>query len=174
MLTNGWKVVGLMNIHRVTAAHLPQIQGLRDEHGVLLRQSNARHALPPLNNEEDWLHNPNCGVFVGVPQPTDSWVAGYIIAWARQSPFGELPENTGLITELVLDAHRYYGGLGRALVDAGRAWLTEQECQGVAALVPRFRPVEQAFWRALGAVPEPHGWDIMKQQPMWELLWIAL
>jgi hypothetical protein len=62
-----------------------------------------------------------------------------------------LPERYGLITEIALDMHSYNAGMGRSLVQVLRAWFANQGIEHAIAAVPRRYPVEQAFWRALGA-----------------------
>ncbi|NJL56281.1 GNAT family N-acetyltransferase [bacterium] len=51
-----------------------------------------------------------------------SSVVGYGLGTVRRLPHTQ----AGVIEELVLDAHRYYGGLGRRLAVALRAWFEEQ------------------------------------------------
>lgn len=98
--------------------------------------------------------------------------AGYIA--------GKVTCGIGQVDHIALDAHRYYGGVGRALLVALRAWLGEQGGEGMLVKVPRYSPVEQAFWRALGATAcdlktllRPHcdreTWQI---GPEW--LWLSL
>lgn len=117
---------------------------------MLLRQSDGRFTPPSATVDiaEGWLKNPNCTVFVGVETET---VSGYITCWRQHSPYGDLPAGVGIIEELALDAHHYYPGLGRGLVAAARAWFEQHNLTYLAACVPRYHAVEQAFWRALGA-----------------------
>ncbi len=75
---------------------------------------------------------------------------GYIAGRVQPMP-GLVPDTIGLITEIALDAHGYYGGVGRALVDALRAWFAAQGIVKIAVWTPHFDAVSQAFWRSLGA-----------------------
>jgi len=54
---------------------------------------------------------------------------------------------------MALDAHAYHPGLGRALNEAAVAWAKGRGATVLWALVPRYDPVAQAFWRSLGAQP---------------------
>jgi hypothetical protein len=67
------------------------------------------------------------------------------------------------IDVIALDAHTYHARLGRSLVDAVR-----RDGSQVVALVPRYAPVEQAFWRALGAKE----WTAWETPP--ESIWMTL
>jgi hypothetical protein len=50
-----------------------------------------------------------------------------------------------------LDAHSYHPGLARALVAAVRDAARAHGAAGVLVNVPSYDPVEQAFWRSVGA-----------------------
>jgi hypothetical protein len=123
---------------------------LRQERLVLLQQSDAR-LTAPTESLPEMLDDPHCQVLVG---EREGQVVGYAVGYIRQSPAGMLPADTGLISELTLDAHKYHGGLGRQLYAELRAWLLEQQVQHIAVRVPRYHAVEQAFWRSLGAIPD--------------------
>jgi ribosomal protein S18 acetylase RimI-like enzyme len=75
---------------------------------------------------------------------------GYLVGGIFQNP-GFLPERSGLVYELAVDAHGKAGGIGRELVAAFWGWLHEQGITDIEARVPVTHPIAQAFWRASGA-----------------------
>lgn len=103
-----------------------------------------------------WLDDERCVVLAA---ERDGQLVGCIVGWIQPLP-GYPSDQLGMITELAIDAHRYQQGVGRALVDALRAWFDERGVTAMAVLSSRRLAVDQAFWRSVGAV------DWM------ELLWI--
>lgn len=81
----------------------------------------------------------------------DDQIVGYIIGAIQASPPGVVPDRVGAILEIAISAHSNQGGLGRHLLEPVRAWFVERGLTRMIAYVPRRQPVEQAFWRALGA-----------------------
>lgn len=136
-----------MEIRSATEKDLAQLEALHRERVVLLRQSDPRCDFP-VENITTWIENTDCTLYVG---DQDGQVVGYIAGWVHHSPFGVLPPDTGLISELTLDAHKYHGGLGRTLFTTLCEWFSDQDIKQVVVVVPRYHAVEQAFWRALGA-----------------------
>lgn len=131
------------------SADLPAIAHLRAERRALLIQSDRRyHALTP-GDLDAWLADPAALVIVGLDAA--GAVLAYATAWTLVSPYGPLPDGLGIIDEWALDAHRYHGGLGRALAATVCGRLRARAGSQIAVLVPRYHAVEQAFWRALGA-----------------------
>lgn len=59
---------------------------------------------------------------------------------------------TGKIEHFVVDAHDGSGGVGTMLFKAVRQWAAGQQVVSLAVDVPRYHAVQQAFWRAKGAV----------------------
>lgn len=136
---------------------LPHIERLRQERWVLLCQSDGRFRQQQYGDLRAWLTTPECAVWVGETQPkgessASADIVGYLTAWHTISPYGRLPAEMGLIDELALDAHKYHAGLGRGLVERARHELNTRQKTHIIACVPRYHAVEQAFWRALGAV----------------------
>lgn len=163
-----------MRLRPASDTDLPQLAQLWQEYRVLLCQSDPHfEALLPDHNS--WLHqisavmaDPECIV---VAAEADDGLAGFIIARV-------LDDETGLVESLVLDAHRYHGGLGRELVRAMRAWLAQREVKRVFVRVPRHHAVEQAFWLSLGgreveAVDKYHWMETRWKIPP-EFMWITL
>ncbi|MBC8098253.1 MAG: GNAT family N-acetyltransferase [Armatimonadetes bacterium] len=137
---------------------------LRQERAALLRQIDARLLPAPFSLNPDNAHET-----VWVALNTER-VVGYIVGCVQTSPHGTLPAGYGVITDLALDVHYYYGGLGRALVMAMRTWFTTQAVTHAFVLAPRYYAGEQAFWRALGAT-EAHTSPLPTSAAM---IWMAL
>ena len=136
---------------------LPHIERLRQERWVLLCQSDGRFRQQQPGDIRAWLTSPECDLWVGAKQSEGeasalAGIIGYVTAWHTTSPYGRLPDDMGLIDELALDAHQYHAGLGRGLVERARHELNARQKRHIIACVPRYHAVEQAFWRALGAV----------------------
>jgi ribosomal protein S18 acetylase RimI-like enzyme len=136
-----------VEIRSATPKDLAQLQALHQERIVLLRQSDPRCDFP-VEKVAAWLENTDCTLYVG---EQNGEIVGYVVGWVNHSPFGILPPDTGLISELTLDAHKYHGGLGRTLFTTLCEWFSDQDIKQVIVIVPRYHAVEQAFWRALGA-----------------------
>ncbi len=94
-----------------------------------------------------WLNDPRCGCFAAVD---DGEPVGYIVGWLQPVP-GIVPGQIGLVSEIAIDAHGYYGGAGRELAGRLRAWFAERGAQQMAVVTPHFDAVSQAFWRSFGA-----------------------
>ena len=141
-------------IRLATTADLPAMVALWHEKTVVQQQSDARFHLLPDGDQRwsaaaaNWLSDPCCRILVG--ERTDG-IVGYIVGWIQDAPPGLSPEKVGVVTDIAVGLHSYQSGLGRMLLDALRVWLAEQEIMALMANVPRRQPVEQAFWRALGA-----------------------
>lgn len=81
----------------------------------------------------------------------DATIQGYVTVWLHDMPPGFTPEQVGCITEMALDLHTASAGAGRALLQAARAWLSDHRITALIVQVPHRQPVQQAFWRGLGA-----------------------
>ncbi len=163
-----------MRLRPASENDMPQLAQLWDEYRMLLCQSNPRFEVVLLEHDI-WLQQ--TGAKLNSPEwmvavaEADDGLAGFIIA----SPMGD---HTGLIESLVLDAHRYHGGLGRKLVKTACTWLAQQGAKRAFVRVPRHYAVEQAFWRALGgrevkAVDRVHWMETNWKIPP-EFMWITL
>jgi ribosomal protein S18 acetylase RimI-like enzyme len=139
-----------LNVRPATLDDTPSLNFLRQERVVLLQQSDSRLTAPTLNFASA-LHDSHCAVLVG---EQEGRIAGYTVGYVEMCPMGALPPGVGYIAELTLDAHRYYGGLGRMLYRALRDWFSQRGVTRVIVHVPRYHAVEQAFWRSLGAVED--------------------
>jgi ribosomal protein S18 acetylase RimI-like enzyme len=151
---------------RAAKAHdIPRLAELWHEKMVLQQQFDPRYRLMPDSSERwsgamaEWLNNPLCAVFVA---EADNTLFGYSIGWIRDTLPGLLPEREGVITDLCIDPHSGQHSLGRKLVYPLHQWFQAQTITHIVAQVPHRSPVEQAFWRGMGAT----AWL--------ELMWIKL
>lgn len=141
-------------IRSANAADIPKIAMLWHEKMILQQQSDRRLALLPdaparwSSAAGEWLNNDCCRMNVAL---RDDEIVGYIIGWIQSSSPGLSPERIGVITDISVGVHSYQSGLGRILLEALRDWFCERGVVQLIAHVPRRQPVEQAFWRALGA-----------------------
>jgi ribosomal protein S18 acetylase RimI-like enzyme len=136
------------------AADIPKMAMLWHEKMILQQQSDRRLTLLPdalarwSAAAGQWLNNDCCRMNVAL---RGDEIVGYIIGWIQASSPGLSPERIGVVTDIAVGLHSYQSGLGRLLLDALRGWFCEQDIIQLIAHVPRRQPVEQAFWRALGA-----------------------
>ena len=106
-----------------------------------------------------WLDDEGYRVYVA---DRDSEIVGYIVGRIEAAPPGLLPDRLGVIVEIAVGVHSYQSGLGQRLLEPVRDWFRQCGITQMLANVPRRQPVEQAFWRALGATE------------LTEVLWIKL
>ncbi len=143
-----------ITIRRAEQTDIPELSRLWLEKTTLQQQFDRRFLLAVEGRAawerrlREWLADPACAVLVGAAGET---LSGYIIGWVQDAPPGLVPARIGAVTDLALDAHRYQGGAGRALVKALRAWLSEQGIEHLVVYAPFRGAVEQAFWRSMGA-----------------------
>ena len=88
----------------------------------------------------EYLNNQDTPIFIAL---VNEGIGGFIVT--------EICDSDGVIHEIALDAHQYHGGMGRELVKYSREYFFKQGVKQIIVKVPRFHPVEQAFWLALGA-----------------------
>jgi ribosomal protein S18 acetylase RimI-like enzyme len=138
-----------------TLTDLPELTRLWHEKMVLQQQFNRRFRLMPnaqtiwAQAVSEWLSNSNCRIETARHNDT---LVGYAIGWIRPAPPGVIPTHLGYVEEVVVDPHSRQGGVGRELLDGLKEWFVEHDIQNVVACVPHLGAVEQAFWRAQGAV----------------------
>ncbi len=134
------------NVRPALPTDLTVLESLYTERQTIVTQADPR--LRPLPGALIWLERSGGMVWVG-GQP----LGGYVSVWVNTWPGGVLPANTAVIDQMALDAHAYHPGLGRALIEAAWEWSKQQGASQLLALIPRYDPVGQAFWRSLGAHP---------------------
>ncbi|HEX2620683.1 MAG TPA: GNAT family N-acetyltransferase [Phototrophicaceae bacterium] len=155
-----------MKIRLATLNDTASLTFLRQERVVLLQQSDPRLTAPS-DDFDTMLNDPNCRVVVG---EIDDRIVGYAAGYIRQYLEHPLFPEVGLIAEMTLDAHKYYGGLGRALFLELRNRLNQTTISRMVVRVARYHAVEQAFWRSLGASEDPE--PIFEISPA--LVWMRL
>lgn len=120
-----------------------------------------------IERTSDRLGGADFVVFVAM----DGGPVGYIVGELRQ---GE-DQILGIVREMALDAHRYHAGLGRGLWAVLRDWFTQAGAARIVVQVPRYHPVEQAFWRSAGAVEWSDATTIQAAGEIPpELMWMTL
>lgn len=153
-----------MNIRQPTAEDIQELSRLMDERQHLLAQMDKRFSMTNADaikqKLDSYLIDANNVIFVAEEV---HHLVGFIVGIVK-------PDGIGVIAEMVLDAHFYHGGLGRILVQAIRKYFEENQVNQIFALVPRYHPVEQAFWRALGTQEWKN--EAWKSPP--ELMWMKL
>jgi GNAT superfamily N-acetyltransferase len=143
-----------VKIRPVNAADISQIAMLWHEKMTLQQQSDRRLTLLPDARSRwsaaahEWLSNDCCRMNVALREDE---AVGYIIGWIQTSVPGLAPERIGVVTDIAVGAHSYQSGLGRLLFESLNDWFRAQGIGHLMAHVPRRQPVEQAFWRAMGA-----------------------
>lgn len=124
-----------MSIRRATVADQPALDHLYQERLALLVQADKRIAPEDVR----WFGREAGAVWVG---DFEGVIGGYLSVWW---------EDEWLIDHMALDAHTYYPGLARALVNEARRTAAAADVTRLLTRVPVSHPVEQAFWRAIGA-----------------------
>ena len=125
-----------MLIRLAADADIEMLRRIYDERLALLVQGDRRIKPAPVQ----WLGRADGCVWVGEIAGT---VAGYISVWWTDSLWS--------IDHMGLDAHTYHPGLARALFSAVREGAQTRGAAGISVNVPSYDPVEQAFWRSVGA-----------------------
>ncbi len=151
-----------MQTRRATPDDIPAITHLWHERMVILSQADARFEAH-LQQQATWQVRLFDGSYALLTvAEKDAAIVGYIGVQIREA--------YAVICEIALDAHTYHGGLGAALLDAVQTWYATQSLDGLLVRVPRYHPVEQAFWRSKQA----QEWtDILWQTPP-EIMWMIL
>lgn len=143
-----------VTIRLATLTDIPSMAKLWHEKQVLFQQSDQRLLLDSdavthwSRAAAEWVQDERSAVYVGI---ADNDVLGYVVCQLQEAPPGLAPERLGAVTEMTMDLHSTRGGLARALLAAARQWFSRQGTAQIIIYVPRRQPVEQAFWRALGA-----------------------
>ncbi len=152
----------MLTIRAASVTDLPALASLWHEKMILQTvaqpAAKAQRASPAPQSADDaraaWVANIETRLtdpqFALFSADHDGVLVGYVAGSLFPLP-GLSPAHVGLITEIALDAHGYHGGVGRALVEALRAWFKTQAVVQIAVWSPRNDVVGQAFWRSLGA-----------------------
>jgi len=141
-------------VRAAISADLSTLAALWHEKMVIQSQTDRRFTLASDAQRRwseaaaTWLTASDHAVFAA---EADGRLVGYIIGWVEAAPPGLLPERFGVVGELALDAHRYQANTGRLLLASLKTWFAAQQIGQIVVRAPHRYPVEQAFWRALGA-----------------------
>jgi L-amino acid N-acyltransferase YncA len=141
-------------IRPATPADVPAMALLWHEKMTIQQQTDRRVQLAPNAQEEwsqamcGWLEDSCYAVYVAERGGT---LVGYAVGRIQDNPPGLRPARIGTVIEMAVGAHSYQSGLGKELLKPLRLWFSAQGITSIVAYVPRRQPVEQAFWRALGA-----------------------
>jgi len=155
-----------VEIRPAQSTDLDQLYDLWHERLVIWSQVDQRFETLAQQQRDSWiaqrtkqLTSSTSAIFVGT---SEDRVIGYIQ--------GQI-STKAIVEMLVLDAHRYHGGLGRALWKALSAWFKDHDFETFQVKVPRRSLVEQTFWRSLGAIESQLG-DGETSSPEW--IWLTL
>lgn len=141
-------------IRAATAEDIPAMAALWHEKMTIQQQTDRRfHLLPDgravwSQAAAEWLEDPLYTIYVA---QRASEIVGYLIGRVEAAPPGLSPARVGAVIGMAVGAHSYQSGLGQRLLAAASDWFMEQGMTHFIARVPRRQPVEQAFWRSLGA-----------------------
>ena len=97
---------------------------------------------------QGWLQDESYCLLVAL---TGGQAAGYIVGCEHPGAAGLLPERQGQVLELTVGLHTDMNGLGGRLWPQLHDWFRQRDLEEFIVNVPVRQPVEQAFWRSLGA-----------------------
>jgi GNAT superfamily N-acetyltransferase len=145
----------MITVRPTAEADLPRLADIWYEKWVLLSQADQRVRLASDAKERwkaaaaSWLAEADVHM---VSALTDEMPIGYAVGRIADAPPGLITDKMGAVMDIALDGHRSYPGAARMLVSALRAWFSARGIEQIIAWTARRHPVEQAFWRSLGAV----------------------
>ncbi len=153
-----------MHLRSATLHDLNPCAALWRERMLILSQADSRFGKLAMTHA-DWLQTATENLLrvddtllmVAETDRIHGFIYGYIDA-----------DKIGIIEDIALDAHKYHSGLGRGLWSAMKIWFEQHNVQKIVVRVPRYSAVEQAFWRALGAVETE--WTSNKPEFLWMTL----
>ncbi|NJL92784.1 MAG: GNAT family N-acetyltransferase [Anaerolineae bacterium] len=97
---------------------------------------------------QHWITREDAAVLVA---ERDAQLIGYMVGWVRENLPQVEPTQFGLVSEMSVDGHCKQGGVGSALLQEMKTWFAERKLTWVEVRVPTLQPIEQAFWRSVGA-----------------------
>jgi GNAT superfamily N-acetyltransferase len=108
-------------------------------------RGGTRERLPKLLARQ--LRDPDMAIFVW-EESCD--LVGFCSVRVERSPAALVEAARAEIADLGVRADRRRNGVGRALVEAARAWVQSRGAERLEVRVAVRNPEGQAFWRALG------------------------
>lgn len=155
MLTNRIdKLSNTMNIRPAKQSDLSTISFIWYERIALLQQTDSYFTSLPNavqvweQQANLWIDDSTVGFYVA---EHETHIIGYIIITIVDGPVGLQPKQIGKIIDMGLDLHQAHRGLGGNLLDQAKSWLAEQGIRILTVDLPARYPVEEAFWRGVGA-----------------------
>lgn len=143
-----------MELRPTQITDLDSITHLWSERIALLQQSDS-YFTPLPNAMQVWQHQAHLwtmddtiGFFVA---EEESEIRGFVVVKIVDAPTGFRPERIGRIIEIGHSLHDNTVGLGRGLIEVATVWLKRQDTHILTIDVPARYPVEEAFWRGVGA-----------------------
>ena len=140
------------SVRQATTADLDELSRLRQERMDVYLKQESRLANDALEQWQqavtDWIAHDQCRFLVA---DRDTELIGYMVGWVWQQPPMVSPSHTGMITEMSVDGHCKQGGVGTAMFQSMGEWFKEHKLSSIEIRVPRQHPIEQAFWRSVGA-----------------------
>jgi ribosomal protein S18 acetylase RimI-like enzyme len=108
-------------------------------------RADARERIPRLLARQ--LGDPDAAIFVG-EEPRG--LVGFCSVRVERAEAALVESARAEIADLAVRAERRRSGVGRALVEAARAWVRSRGAERLEVRVAVRNPEGQAFWRALG------------------------
>ncbi|PJF28362.1 MAG: hypothetical protein CUN53_00560 [Phototrophicales bacterium] len=136
-------------------ADLPHLVHIWYEKWTLLSQADRRIRLAS-DAKERWINTARAWIVAAdthmASALTDEIPIGYTVGRVMDAPPGLIPDKMGVVMDIALYGHRSYPGAARLLIGTLRAWFAAHGVEQIVVWAARRQPVEQAFWRSLGAV----------------------
>lgn len=143
-------------VRRAVAADIDELTRLREERITVYLKSDIRLTRNAAESQLwragvlDWMKRDDAAIMVA---DRDGQLIGYVIGWVWENPPIFELRRMGLVAEMSVDGHCKQGGVGTALFKNLQDWFRAHELRHIEVRIPRQQPIEQAFWRAIGAKP---------------------
>ena len=143
-----------MNIRPTQHSDLSQLSFIWYERIALLQQSDS-YFTPLPDAMQVWQEqaalwiNDEQRCFLAAEH--NDRLIGYICVLIVDGPIGLQPRQLGNIVDIGVDLHQSHRNLGGQLVDEAKAWLNDRNIRILTIDLPARYPVEEAFWRSIGA-----------------------
>lgn len=145
----------MITVRPALEADLPHLVHIWYEKWTLLSQTDQRVRLAS-DARERWISGARAWIEAAdvqlVSALTNATPIGYTVGRIVDAPLGLIPDKMGVVMDIALDGHGNYPGAARMLVGALSGWFAARGVEQIVIWAARRQPVEQAFWRSLGAV----------------------